>query len=66
LTSVFHLKKDLPAGLYDVRVALVDDEGKPRTRLGIEGADRELRYGVGEILILPLEKVAGCDKADCP
>jgi hypothetical protein len=66
LISVFHLKKDLPPGLYDVRIALVDAEGKPQIRLGIEGADRELRYRVGEIRILPPEKVVGCDKAYCP
>jgi hypothetical protein len=66
LISVFHLKKELSPGLYDVRIALVDTEGKPRIRLGIEGVDGELRYKVGEIRILPPEKVAGCDKGYCP
>jgi hypothetical protein len=79
LISVFNLKlegsmiggvgprrKNLPPGMYDVRIALVDAEGKPRIRLGIEGADSELRYKVGEIRILPPEKVTGCDEAYCP
>jgi hypothetical protein len=66
LISVFHLQKELPPGVYDVRIALADGAGKPRIRLGIDGADSELRYKVGEIRILPPEKVAGCDKAYCP
>jgi Domain of unknown function (DUF4832) len=66
LISVFHLPKTLAAGLYDVRIALVDGKGTPGIRLGIEGGDNQTRYKVGEIRILPPATVAGCDKAYCP
>jgi len=49
--SVFHLRKDLPPGVYDVRVAMVDSSGKPRIRLAIAGADREGRYRLGTVRI---------------
>jgi hypothetical protein len=66
LTSVFHTKKELPPATYDVRIALVDEKGKPRIRLPIEGEDGEIRYKVGEIQITPAEGKAACDKAYCP
>jgi len=64
--SVFHLPKDLPAGDYDVRIALVGNDGKPRIRLGIEGLDTSGRYKVGMIHILAPEGTAACDKDFCP
>lgn len=66
VSSVFHLKKDLAPGTYDVRIALVDERGNPRINLGIEGRDSQGRYKVGEIRILPALHVAGCDTDYCP
>jgi hypothetical protein len=66
LINVFHLKKDLGPGTYDVRIALVDGEGVPRINLGIEGRDSQQRYKVGEIRILPPLEIKGCDKDYCP
>jgi len=66
LLSVFHLKKDLAPGTYDVRIALVDRQGKPHIRLPIEGEDDQMRYRVGEIQIVPPEGKTPCDKAFCP
>jgi hypothetical protein len=66
LMSVFHLPKDLPAGSYDVRVALVDGKGKPRIALGIEGRDAEGRYKIGQIRVLPYNGPAGCGEGLCP
>ena len=66
LINVFHLKKDLGPGTYDVRIALVDGEGVPRINLGIEGRDSQQRYKIGEIRILPPLEIKGCDKDYCP
>ncbi|MGA7415502.1 MAG: DUF4832 domain-containing protein, partial [Bryobacteraceae bacterium] len=65
-TSVFHLPKELAPGDYDLRIALVDADGKPRIRLAIQGGDDEKRYKIGTIHILPARKQSGCDKAFCP
>lgn len=64
--SVFHLPKTVPAGLYDVRIALVDSSGKPDIRLGIVGMDQENRYTVGQIKILKSDATGVCDSAFCP
>lgn len=66
LVSVFHLPKDLAPGDYDVSIALVDKDGKPRIKLGIEGLDAMGRYKVGMIHILAPEGTAACDKDFCP
>ena len=66
LLSVFHLPKELAPGSYEVRIALVDERGKPRIHLPIQGEDSEVRYKVGEIQILPPEGKTACDKAFCP
>ena len=63
--SVFHLKKELAPGIYDLRIALVDGKGKPHIRLPIQGEDSEKRYKVGEIQITPPEGKTPCDKAFC-
>ena len=64
--SVFHLPKTVPAGLYDVRIALVDSSGKPAIRLGIGGMDQDNRYTVGQITILKSDATGVCDSAFCP
>ncbi|HLA40840.1 MAG TPA: DUF4832 domain-containing protein, partial [Candidatus Glassbacteria bacterium] len=51
LTSVFHLPQDLAEGEYGLRIALVDWEGNPALRLGIEGRDNQGRYLLGNIQI---------------
>jgi len=66
LLSVFHLKKELAPGAYDLRIALVDEKGQPRIRLPIQGEDDKKRYKVGEIQITPAEGKTPCDKAFCP
>ncbi len=53
--STFQLKKDLEPGPYDLRIALVDQNGKPSIRLAIEGEDDQKRYKVGTIRILPAD-----------
>jgi hypothetical protein len=45
--NAFLLPEKLRPGSYDLRLALVDDTGQPRVRLGIEGADGQLRYRLG-------------------
>jgi hypothetical protein len=52
-TSVFHLPQDLPAGRYDLRVALADWEHRPALRIAIEGDDGQRRYQLGTITIDP-------------
>jgi hypothetical protein len=49
--SAFALPGPLKPGKYELRVALVDEGEIPRVRLGIRGADGELRYPLGEITI---------------
>ena len=66
LTTVFHLKKDLAPGTYDVRIALADSQGTPRINLGIDGKDSQQRYKVGVIRIRPPLEIKGCDQTYCP
>lgn len=47
--SAFRLPLALKPGDYDLRIALADETGKPQVRLGIEGADPVLRYGLGSV-----------------
>jgi hypothetical protein len=56
----------LAPGIYDLRIALVDEKGKPHIRLPIQGEDSEKRYKVGEIQITSPTGKAPCDKAFCP
>ncbi len=64
--STFQLSKDLAPGNYDVRIALVDRNGKPRIKLAIEGADDQNRYRIGTIRVLPVDAIPGCDRGYCP
>ena len=50
-TSSFRLAKELPAGEYTMRIALVDELGEPCVRLGVEGCDAHLRYALGKVHI---------------
>ena len=45
--SVFHLPKALEPGTYYINIALVDEAGKPRIKLGIAGGDAKGRYRLG-------------------
>jgi len=51
LTAI-HLPANLPAGEYDLRVAVVGRDGKPRIALAIQGMDAEKRYKLGTIRVL--------------
>jgi hypothetical protein len=51
-TSIYHLPKDLPAGAYDLSIAMTDLDGTPRIALGIEGGDDRLRYKLGKIEVV--------------
>lgn len=53
LTTLLTTRKDLAPGVYDVRVALVNDSGTPAIRLGIAGDDGGKCYRLGSIRILP-------------
>jgi len=53
VSSAFRLPEDLKPGAYDLRIALVDEQGQPRVKLGIEGADSESRYRLGTLRITP-------------
>ena len=64
--SVFQLTKEIPAGRYNVQIALVDSRGNPSIRLGIAGDNGMHRYTVGSIRILPKDTPGGCDNAFCP
>jgi len=64
--NIFHLPKDLSPGEYDVRMALVDETGKPQINLAIQGQDAEKRYKLGTIRILPSRQASGCKVAHCP
>lgn len=64
--SIFHLPKDLAAGVYDVRIALVDGSGKPRIRLAVQGEDSQMRHKLGIIRIAEPDVQVPCDKARCP
>ena len=63
--SVFHLPKTIPAGEYQLRLALVDQTGKPKIRLGIAGVDSTIRYRIGTIRILPPDGPSTCDDPYC-
>ncbi len=47
------LPNKLAAGEYDLRIALVDETGNPAVKLAIEGIDKQKRYKLGTIKILP-------------
>jgi hypothetical protein len=64
--SAFQLAKSIPPGTYDLKIALVDQSGKPTIRLGIVGGDSDLRYRIGQIKILPSDASGGCDSSYCP
>ncbi len=64
--SVFYLPKDLQPGIYDVRIALVDQRGNPSIRLAIQGEDSKRRYKLGTIRVLPRESSVACDSSRCP
>jgi hypothetical protein len=66
LISVFHLKNDLPPGTYDVRIGLVNEEGKTHINLPIDGGDRDGRYRVGTIRVLAPVSTSACAQAYCP
>jgi len=53
VTSVFQSRRELPPGTYDVRIALVDDSGRPRIKLAIAGSDAEGRYKLGTVRVVP-------------
>lgn len=53
VTSLMRLPKDITPGTYALRIALVDETGKPAIKLAIAGADKNLRYTLGELHILP-------------
>ncbi len=50
--SVFHLRKNLAPGIYDVRFSMADQAGTPRINLAIQGADSEKRYRLGEVRVV--------------
>jgi hypothetical protein len=51
IVSIFHLPQDLAEGVYEVRVAMVDEQGAPRISLGLEGGDGQKRYRLGTVRI---------------
>jgi hypothetical protein len=53
VSSRFALPRDLEPGEYRLGLALVDESGTPRVRLGIEGGDEQLRYSMGDVSIVP-------------
>ena len=52
IIGVYYLPKDLAPGQYDVRVAMVDQNGEPRINLAILGADSQKRYWLGTVRIV--------------
>jgi hypothetical protein len=48
---VFSLPTQLKPGIFELRLALVDETGKPQLRLTIEGVDARLRYRLGSVTI---------------
>ncbi len=51
VVSVFQLPKELAPGTYYIDIALVDESGKPRIKLGIAGGDAKGRYRLGTMRI---------------
>jgi hypothetical protein len=49
--TLIELSPSITAGTYDVRIALVDERGKPSVRMPIAGEDTQLRYKLGTIEI---------------
>ena len=50
-TSVLHLSRDIPEGIYELRIAIVDESKEPKIRLGIAGRDSEGRYNIGTLKV---------------
>lgn len=51
--SVFAIPENLPAGEYDLRVALVNTHGRPVIELPIAGGDPYRRYLLGKVTVAP-------------
>ena len=51
MTSIVPVPKNLPAGEYTVRIAMTDPTGHTKIKLGIAGADADMRYPLGTIAI---------------
>ncbi len=49
--SALRLSGGLADGTYELRIALVDTEGRPAIQLGMEGDDGERRYAIGTVEI---------------
>jgi hypothetical protein len=56
VASGFTLPRKLKPGTYDLRLALVDEAGTPRVRLGIAGADPAGRYPLGSVTVFRPER----------
>jgi hypothetical protein len=52
VTSIVGLPGKLEPGIYDLRIALTTEAGKPASRLPIEGEDGIGRYRLGTIRLL--------------
>jgi hypothetical protein len=64
--SIFHLPKSLAPGVYDLRIALVDEAGHPEISLGIAGGDAQNRYKLGTIQILSARTPGGSTHLGAP
>jgi hypothetical protein len=51
VSSEFTVPADVPAGTYDLLIAMVDVSGEPRIRLAVEGGDAEKRYKIGTVRV---------------
>ena len=51
-STMVAISDKLPAGEYDLRMALVDHKGNPAVKLAIDGRDKKGRYKLGTIKIL--------------
>ncbi len=49
LTTSVTLPEEIPEGMYDLRVGLTNDFGRPVVELAIAGNDRRRRYNLGQI-----------------
>lgn len=54
--SEFPLPKSLRSGIYDLRIALVDETGIPRVRLAISDGDTAMRYKLGSVALSPTKE----------